>query len=257
MNKFINNIKEEYKNKNRVVLAFYVILSFFVIICLVREIVSNDIKHCFTCILILILFLIPSIIHSKFKIKFSPVLEIMIYILNFSSLILGEVLAFYIHIKIFDTVLHLLYGFVMSSIGFSLIDILNKKQRHNLTNKFIILFCIYYGVTTGVMWEVFEYSMDKIFKVDMQKDTIVTEISSVKLNDRDDNKPKTIKIETLIINDIDYIEKYGGYIDIGLNDTMKDIIVNLIGTLIFSVIASAYLNGKNKFVKNFMLTKYD
>ena len=257
MKKIINNIKEEYQNKDKKVVIVYLILSLLVVVCLIREIINSDIKSVITCTVTLLLFLMPTIIHRKFKITFSSTLEIMRYILVFSSEILGEVLAFYLNIKIFDTILHLLYGFVMAGIGFSLIDILNnnKEEKLNLANKFIILFSICYGVTTGVSWEIFEYGMDKVFKTDMQKDTIITEISSVKLNDKGDNKTKTIEIQSLVVNGEDCIEKYGGYIDIGLNDTMKDIIINLIGAIIFSLVGYSYLKGENKFASNFMLTK--
>ena len=254
--KLIDGIKDEYKSKSLLVRIIYLILSILVVVCLVREIIFGDNKNIMICIVVLVLFLIPSIIHSMFKISFSSYLEVMIYILIFSSEILGEVFGFYIHIKMFDTMLHILYGFVMSCIGFSLINILNSNRNiFSFAPKVILLFTICYGVTTGAIWEIFEYSVDKIFKEDMQKDTIITEISSIKLNDNDDNKVKTVEIESLIVNGTDYIEKYGGYVDIGLNDTMKDIIINLIGTILFSLFAGAYLEGKGDFVSNFILSE--
>lgn len=46
----------------------------------------------------------------------------------------------------------------------------------------------------------------------------------------------------------------GGYLDIGLIDTMKDLIVNFIGAVIFSIFGYFYVKtrGKNKFVESFI-----
>lgn len=257
MKKLINSIKEEYKSKSKKVLTVYLILKVLTIICLIREIAGGDIKHIVTAIVTLILFLIPSILHRKFKIIFPDTLEITIYILIFSAEVLGEILGFYVHIKIFDLVLHLLSGFVMAGIGLSLIEVFKNKNKikHYLNPKYLILFGIFFSMTTEVAWEIFEYSSDKLFKQDMQKDTIITEISSIVLNEKEDTKPKTVVVESLVVNGEDYIEKYGGYIDIGLNDTMKDLIAGLIGALLFSVIGYKYLKGKGKIASKFMIKK--
>lgn len=257
MKKIIDGVKEEYKSKNRVVLITYLILNLLVIVFLIRGLIQGDIKDMLTCISTLILFLVPSIIHMKFKISFASLLEIMLYILAFSADILGEVLAFYIHIKIFDTILHILYGFIMAGIGFSLIEIFNNSPNTKmfLDPKYLVLFGFCFSMTTGAVWEIFEYSVDKYFKFDMQKDTVITEITSVVLNENGKNKAETIEIESLVVNDIDYIEKYGGYIDIGLNDTMKDLIVNLIGAIAYLVTAYSYIKGNGKSASKFMIKK--
>lgn len=38
----------------------------------------------------------------------------------------------------------------------------------------------------------------------------------------------------------------GGYLDIGIVDTMKDLIVNFIGAIVFSVIGILYLRNRGK-----------
>ena len=257
MKKFINSIKEEYNKKKGKALTVYMILRFLVILCLIRQIMIGDISNILTCILTLALFLIPSILEKKFKIEVPDTLEIIVYVFIFSAEILGEINEFYIHIKNFDTILHTLNGFIMAGIGFSLIEIFNNSPntKISLDPKYLVLFGFCFSMTTGAVWEIFEYSMDKYFKFDMQKDTIITEISSVVLNPDGKNKAERLEIESLTVNDIDYIEKYGGYIDIGLNDTMEDLIVNLIGAIIYSILAYAYLKGKGKSASNFMLKK--
>lgn len=257
MKKFVNSVKEEIKNKKGKALTVYLILRFLVILCMVRQIMLGNISNVLLCILTLVLFLIPSILDKKFKIVIPDTLEIIIYVFIFSAEILGEINEFYIHIKNFDTVLHTLNGFIMAGIGFSLIEIFNNNPntKISLDPKYLVLFGFCFSMMTGAVWEIFEYSMDRIFKQDMQKDTIITEINSVILNDEGKNKSENIKIEELTVNGEDYMEKYGGYIDIGLYDTMEDLIVNLIGATVFSIMGYAYLTGKGKSASNFMIKK--
>ena len=65
-----------------------------------------------------------------------------------------------------------------------------------------------------------------------------------------------VPIKSLIVNGEDFIAKYGGYIDVGLIDTMKDLIVNFIGAVVFSFIGFFYVKtrGKGKIAKQFIPT---
>ena len=96
--------------------------------------------------------------------------------------------------------------------------------------------------------------MDMTFNTDMQKDYIVDKINSVKFDENNLNKVHTVEIESLIVNGEDWISEYGGYIDIGLIDTMKDLFVNFIGALTFSVIGYFYSkNGNNDKIKKILI----
>lgn len=257
MKKFVKNIKAEYRKKKSKKFIIYQILRLLVIVCLIRQVTLGNIGNIITCILTLVLFLIPSILEKKFKIILPDTLEIIVYMFIFSAEILGEINEFYINIKNFDSILHTLNGFIMAGIGLSLIEVFNNSPNTKiaLDPKYLVLFGFCFSMTTGVIWEIFEYSVDKCFYQDMQKDTIITEITSVILNEEGKNESKTIKIEELIVNGEDYMEKYGGYIDIGLNDTMEDLIVNFVGATIYSIMGYAYLNGKGKNASKFMIKK--
>ena len=105
-------------------------------------------------------------------------------------------------------------------------------------------------MTIGVIWEFFEFGMDTIFGLDMQKDTIVSNIHSVMLDPTNSNIPIGIEgITDVIVNGQSL--GLGGYLDIGLIDTMKDLIVNFVGAVVFSVIGFFYVKnrGKGRFAK--------
>ena len=152
--------------------------------------------------------------------------------------------------------LHTINGFIMGAIGLSLIELLNKNENIKimLSPIFVAIVSFCFSMTIGVLWEFFEFGMDMTFNTDMQKDYIVDKINSVKFDENNLNKVHSIEIESLIVNGEDWIEKYGGYIDIGLIDTMKDLFVNFIGALTFSVIGYFYSkNGSNDKIKKILI----
>ena len=96
-------------------------------------------------------------------------------------------------------------------------------------------------MTVGVLWEFFEFTADQVMHTDMQKDYVVHEVNSVSLNPDGLNVPVHVQIESVIVNGEDWTEQLGGYLDIGLIDTMKDLQVNCIGAIAFSIIGAALL----------------
>ena len=159
-----------------------------------------------------------------------------------------------------DTVLHTLNGFLCAAIGFSLLDILNRHNevRFHLSPLYLAIVAFCFSMTVGVIWEFFECTMDQLFFLDMQKDTVVSTIGSVMLDPTGGNTPVVLKdITDVIIVQADGTQTalgLGGYLDIGLLDTMEDLFVNFIGALTFSIIGYLYVcsRGKNKFAKRFI-----
>lgn len=237
--------------------AVYIVLRLAVIWCMARQLYQGNIANGLLCIVTLVLFSIPTFLDEKFNIELPDMLEILILLFIFSAEILGEINEFYIHFKNWDIILHTTNGFIMSGIGYSLVDLLNKNKKTgiDLSPIYVAIVAICFSMTVGVLWEFFEYGIDNIFKFDMQKDTIIEEIHSVTLNPSGKNEVVSIPINSIIINNEDWTEIYGGYIDIGLHDTMEDLFVNFIGAVIFSFIGYFYSIGKNKSARNFIPKK--
>ena len=152
----------------------------------------------------------------------------------------------YVKIPVWDTILHTTNGFLMAAIGFALIDLFNRSDRFSIKMSpyFVAFFAFCFSMTVGVLWEFFEFSMDWFFGLDMQKDWILPSINSVKLNPTGANVPVHVDIQSVVING----EKWnlGGYLDIGIVDTMKDLMVNFIGAVVFSIIGILYLKHRGK-----------
>ena len=255
--RYIDKIKRKYKETKEKSLLVYLILRFLVIICMVLEILRGDLNNAFLCFLSLLLFTIPTLIEDKFKIGIPSLLESIIYLFIFSAEILGEINNFYGNIPYWDTILHTINGFLAAGVGFSLVDILNKSSKNiKLSPLYVAIVAFCFSMTIGVLWEFFEYGMDRYLKLDTQKDRIVNVISTVKLDPNNDNKAVIIDNikETHIITDDDEIVIEGGYLDIGINDTMKDLMVNFIGAVCFSTIGYLYIKNRDKykFATNFI-----
>lgn len=260
MGKHIEKIKIKYKETKKSSLLVYLILRVLVIICMVLQILRGDWNNAFLCLLSLVLFTIPTFIEDKLKITIPTVLESIIYLFIFSAEILGEINNFYGTIPHWDTILHTLNGFLAAGIGFSLIDILNENSKHiNLSPVFVAIIAFSFSMTIGVLWEFFEFGADRYFNLDMQKDKIVSKISSVELDPTNSNKAILVKdIQSTQINTKNgTVTIEGGYLDIGINDTMKDLFVNFIGAVCFSFIGYLYVQNRDKykFASNFIPTK--
>lgn len=238
----------------------YVVLRALVILCMVLQIFNQNYENVFLCALVLILFMVPSFLQMELKMELPTTLEIIILLFIFAAEILGEIQEYYIKFPGWDTVLHTLNGFLMAAIGFSLVDILNRdeKIKFELSPIFMSIVAFCFSMTVGVLWEFFEFAMDNILKFDMQKDTVIHSINSVMLNPTGANKVVMLNgINDVIVNGQSL--GLGGYLDIGLYDTMYDLIVNFIGAVVFSVIGYFYIKykGKGTFAKRFIPVRKD
>ena len=240
-----------------VVFAVYLVLRLIVLASLVSAILRQEYESAFVCVLVLFLFMLPFFIQKNFGICLPSTLEIIILLFIFAAEILGELQSYFIQYPYWDTMLHTTNGFLCAAVGFSLIDILNRdaKIKFTLSPVYVALAAFCFSMTIGVLWEFFEFGMDRLFHMDMQKDTIVHTISSVMLDPTNSNIPITIDgITSVAVNGRDL--GFHGYLDIGLYDTMEDLFVNFIGATVFSVIGYFYLKhrGEGKFAKAFIPT---
>ena len=244
--KKLNKYKSLDFKSNKFATILYFSLRLIVIALMIYNIVVGRYENAFTCFLTLALLLAPFILEEKLKIEISSSLEIVILLFIFAAEILGELNAFYQKIPNWDTILHTINGFIMGAIGFSLINMLNdsNKTKIKLTPFFLIIASFCFSMTIGVLWEFFEYGADYIFNLDMQKDTIVEKINSTTFDPLKENKVYSIDIDSVVINGEKW--NYGGYLDIGLHDTMKDLIVNAIGAIFFSIFGYFIMTRKKE-----------
>ena len=243
----IDRVKE-----NKATFIIFTILRILIVVIMVRSIFIGNYEGVFTCVLTLLLLLIPSFLKGALRISIPPLFESIIYLFIFSANILGELAHFYAHIPIWDTMLHTLNGFLFAAVGYSAVDLLNRSSKKiKLSPLYLTLVAFCVSMTIGVLWEFFECGMDLFFGTDMQKDFIVDTIRSTKLDPTNNQNVIVVKdiVNTTITTrsgEVTTID--GGYLDIGILDTMKDLFVNFIGAIVFCIFGFIYekVGRKNK-----------
>ena len=238
----------------------FIILRALVVLTGVLSFLRGDYESVFISVIVFFLLLLPSIISRKLRIELPSTLEIVLLCFIFASTILGEINKFYVRVPHWDTVLHTINGFCFAAIGFSLVDILNRHERVSLrlSPLFMAIVAFCFSMTIGVLWEFYEYAGDRLFVLDMQKDTVIREFNSVSLDETQNN----IAIQVKDIADVAVIHSdgsserlgLGGYLDVGIHDTMKDLLVNMAGAVVFSSIGYCFVKkeGKGKFAPRFI-----
>lgn len=239
------------------VFTVYMVLRLIVLATLVSSILRGEYESAFICLLVLALFMLPFFIQQNFGIELPSTLEIIILLFIFAAEILGELKCYFITFSHWDSMLHTTTGFLCAATGFALIDILNRNSRikFQLSPIYVALTAFCFSMTVGVLWEFFEFGMDRLFLMDMQKDTVVQSITSVMLDPTNSNIPVTIDgITSVAVNGQDL--GVDGYLDIGLYDTMEDLFVNFVGAVVFSTIGYFYIKhrGQGKLAKAFIPT---
>ena len=204
------------------------LIKVIVVISLIISLIFGKTSITFNLGMILVFLFLEKIVRRK--IGYSSKVELLIFIFILSTEILGEILRFYVSVPCFDIIIHVFSGIIISALGYY---IFNKFSNKN--DILIIIFVFFFSMGTSAIWELTEFSIDRILKEDMQKDTVIKEITSYKFS-FDDKKPLTEKVDKAILNDIDLVKSYGGYIDIGLYDTMEDMFAALAGTIIYILI---------------------
>ena len=251
---YIKELKANIR-ENKATFAVYIVLRAFVITSLIISLVRGDFESAFVCALSRVLFLVPAFLEKNLKIELPGTLEIIVLLFIFAAEILGELNAYYVKVPCWDDILHTVNGFLCAAVGFALIDILNRNEKFKfqLSPLYVAIVAFCFSMTIGVLWEFFEFGVDNLLGMDMQKDVVINEIRSVSL---DPTKTNTViaksNINEVLING--EALGVGGYLDIGLYDTMKDLIVNFIGAVIFSIIGFFYIKnrGNGKIARNFI-----
>ena len=236
----------------KLVYTVYFVLRLSVVLMLVAQFFNQNYENMLLCVLTLVLFMLPSMFERRLHIDLPDTLEVIILLFIYAAEILGEISDYYIQFPHWDTMLHTMNGFLCAAIGFALVDILNREEKVSLhlSPFFMAVTAFCFSMTIGVLWEFFEFSMDQFLLFDMQKDTVVNTISTVNLDPNHGTAAVVVKgIQDVILVLEDGTQMplgLGGYLDVGIIDTMKDLFVNFIGAVVFSAIGYFFVKGRGK-----------
>ena len=203
---------------------------------------SAAITQVIYCLLTVLYCSVPNIAQKlcKFRIATPAYILILFYAL---SPMLGHTYGLYYSVKIWDKLLHIAAGIIFAMFGAYLPKLFLKDENCNIWLCIICGFAV--SMAIAGVWELIEYFFDSVFHTDMQKDTIIYRIDSYLLNEKlygISGELYTIpSVDTSLING----ELVAGYLDLGRQDSMIDMLVELAGTLVFCVV---YVFDKGKHI---------
>jgi len=114
---------------------------------------------------------LPSLLEFKLEIDYPSELEIAVLLFIIGSLYLGELHEYYEKFPWWDILLHTISAMIVAGIGLSIVFVLNESKRlaFKLSPVFVCLFAFCFAVAVGTIWEIYEFAMDQIFGLNMQK----------------------------------------------------------------------------------------
>jgi hypothetical protein len=233
-------IRKNLPRSARITKIVYLLLQLSIFVILIASIVNlflrpedieRTIMHIGLCLAGFITINIPAFIQRRFKIYIPSVLQLVAVLLIYAHFILGEIFRAYDHLAWFDKTLHALNGLAFALLGFSMINLLNNNsdQYKKLSPLFVSLFSFCFCLAVSYMWELLEYSIDSVFKINMQrwKDGLVQDGSGVNA----------------------YTQ------GTGLIDTMTDMIVMMVGGALVSALGYISLKTKKDLFNKLLLHK--
>ena len=119
---------------------------------------------------------LPSLFSRRWNLTLPNFMYIMYYIFLYCAVFLGEVLQFYYYVPNWDNILHFFSGGMLGALGFILVEWLNEDVhiRVSLSPAFVALFAFCFALACGAIWEIYEFSIDHLLGLNMQKFATVT-----------------------------------------------------------------------------------
>lgn len=143
---------------------------------------------------------------------------------------LGQCHNLYYNLTWWDKLLHTLGGVAFAILGVLLFENFAGTRSVRMTAVFALCF----SMAVSVAWEFYEYGADTFFGTDMQQDRVVEHISSYKLGRQVGEVGKVEHIHTVQVNG--EVLPFDGYLDIGLHDTMGDMLLETLGALLVALV---------------------
>lgn len=170
---------------------------------------------------------VPWLVEKLFHCRIATWLYVFCLLYAIGAL-LGHGYDFYYILPWWDLLLHLCGGVVFAVLGVFLADVLNRGKPCSVL--LTVVFALCFSLAVSVVWEFFEYAMDTFFAMDMQNDTVVTAIHSYSLGSGLGELVSIPEISTVVVDGAALPVE--GYLDIGLHDTMNDMLIEGLGAVV-------------------------
>ena len=174
----------------------------------------------------LLLVLVPALIERLFRCEINTAVY-LIGVLYAVGPMMGHCWKFYYTIPCWDKLLHLCGGVMFVILGVYLFERLSHGKANHVS---AVIFALCFSLAISVLWEFVEYGADLFLGMDMQDDTVVSGITSYLLGAEKGMTGSIESIQSVLVNGIPL--PVDGYIDVGLHDTMLDMLLESIGAFV-------------------------
>lgn len=232
------------QKKNRVIRNVLIIVcELLTVVNVIQFAITGHWNRLLLAALTLVLILIPEGIERLFHCRISQGMYLTAVLYAIGPM-LGHCNNFYYIIPIWDKLLHILGGVMFVFVGIFLFELLGGDRKKRIL---CCVFALCFSLAVSVLWEFYEFGSDMLFGTDTQDDTVIHTITSHMLNP-EMGEVGTIKAIQSVLIDGKPLE-LGGYLDIGLLDTMLDLLLESLGALITTVILFLDKNRHPIFVR--------
>ena len=209
--------------------TLFIALQLFSLFSVVYFSITGKPSQVFLGVLSILFLCLPALAQKLFKMQIG--LPMYAFILLYAVCpMLGHSYKFYYLLPWWDTFLHTVGGVVFAVFGAYLPRCILKKQQVSVA--LCVLAGVCFSISISVIWEIIEYIADSFFNTDMQQDTFVYSLRSYLLGDKLGVIGEIGEVTSVTVNGT----LLQGYIDIGLIDTMTDIIFETLGAVVYAII---------------------
>ena len=226
--------------KERIARLFGVLLcEAFAVITIIMMIVSKQYDRLLLAFATPFIILAPKILELIFRCKIG--LPVYLFGLFYAiGPMLGQCYNLYYTVSWWDKMLHISGGVMFAFLGLFLFEKYVGKDKKKMVMTAVFALC--FSIAIAVLWEFCEFGADTFLGMDMQDDTVITHINSYLLNEGVGIAGSIENIEEVIVNG--QVLPVKGYIDIGLTDTILDMLLETMGAVVVAII---YIVSKGKF----------
>ena len=186
----------------------------------------------------LLLILVPEILERLLRCRI--ILPLYLFCLFYAvGPMLGICHKLYYLLSWWDKMLHIFGGIAFAIFGLYLFQAFAGFGRKKLF--FTALFAVCFSVAVSAVWEFAEFGADQFLGMDMQSDWVIDSIRSYSIGEGVGVAGTIEHIHSVVING--EILPISGYLDIGLMDTMLDMLLESLGA---AAVAALYLIDKGR-----------
>ncbi|PWE28846.1 hypothetical protein DDZ14_18400 [Maritimibacter sp. 55A14] len=155
----------DFRAQSRIVYAIWATLG----VAIIWALIDGRWPVAFVAAVTLVVSCLPALAVERLDIKLPVSFMVAIVAFTFATIFLGEAFDFYGRYWWWDLVLHFSSAIGFGLLGFLLVFMLFEGDRYAAPPWAIAFLSLCVAVTIGAVWEIFEFTMDRSFRLNMQK----------------------------------------------------------------------------------------